>query len=246
MAEKERIHNLKLDELHSALLNFQQSMQMFTEEMILTEYDAMTAKLSHILNQINDLDPVDGKPRWCDLSDAGPGVAVSNFDVQFRAAELAGMWGSDYRIRLHLSRNDSHSNEAERTNSAIAESVVDGQTIEWEFYKLFGGISDDKIEGMTLKEFERHQDQRMKLNAYIVRDEVVKRIDGAPCLKEEIVAYPSPDDPFFFNKAEIYKHHTASNPNEDPKVSGIFYFQKITSYIQKHYHGAYAFPEGSM
>ena len=87
MAEKERIHNLKLDELHNALLNFQQSLQIFTEEMILTEYDAITAKLSYILNQINDPGPADVKPRWCDLSDAGPGVAVSNFDVQFRDAE---------------------------------------------------------------------------------------------------------------------------------------------------------------
>ena len=146
------------------------------------------------------------------------------------------MWGSDYRIRLHLSRNDTHSNEAERTNSVIADSVVDGQTIELEFHKLFDGITDDQIEAMTLQEFERCQDERMKLNAYMVRDEVVKRIDGAPCLKEEIVAYPSPDHPFFFNKAEIYKHHTASNPNGDLKVPGIFYFQKITSYIQKHYH----------
>ena len=76
----------------------------------------------------------------------------------------------------------------------------------------------------------------MKLNVYMVRDEVVKRIDGAPCLKEEIFPYPSPDDPFFFNKAEIYKHYTASNPNGDLKVPGIFYFQKITSYIQTHYH----------
>ena len=57
-----------------------------------------------------------------------------------------------------------------------------------------------------------------------------------PCLKEEIVAYPFPDDPFFFSKAEVYKHHTASNPNGNPKVPGIFYFQKITNYIQKHYH----------
>ena len=76
----------------------------------------------------------------------------------------------------------------------------------------------------------------MKLNVYMVRDEVVKRIDDAPCLKEEIVPYPSPDDPFFFNKAEIYKHHTASNPTGDLKVPDNFYFQKITSYIQKQYH----------
>ena len=124
MAEKERIHNLKLDELHNALLNVQQSLQMFTEEVILTDNDAITAKLSYILKEINDLGSVDVKPRWCDLSDAGPGVAVSNFDVQFRDGEFARMWVSEYRVRLHLSRNDSHSNEAERTNSAIADSVV--------------------------------------------------------------------------------------------------------------------------
>ena len=148
------------------------------------------------------------------------------------------MWGSDYRIRLHLSRNDSHSNEAERTNSAIADSVVNGQTIEWEFRKLFDGISADKIEAMTLQEFKRYQDERMKLNAYMVRDEFVKRIDGASCLKEEIVAYPSPDDPFFFNKAEIYKHRTASDPKLGiQKFQVFFIFRRLQKlYIQKHYH----------
>ena len=84
------------------------------------------------------------------------------------------MWGSEYRIRLRLSGNDSHSNEAERTNSTIADSVVNGQTVEWEFQKLFDGISDGKKEAMILQEFERHQDKRMKLNAYMFRDEVVK------------------------------------------------------------------------
>ena len=70
MAEKKRIHNLKLDDLHNALLNFQQSLQMFTEEVILTEYDAITAKLGYILKQIYDLGPVYVKQRWCDLNDA--------------------------------------------------------------------------------------------------------------------------------------------------------------------------------
>ena len=159
VVEREMIDNSKLDELHNALLNFQQALQMFTGEVILTGYDAITAKLSYILNQINDPGLVDVKSRWCDLSDAGPGIAVSNFDVQFRDAELARMWGSVYRVRLHLSRKDCHSNKAERTNSAIADSVVDGQTTEWEFHKPFDGISDDKIEAMTLQEFERHQEE---------------------------------------------------------------------------------------
>ena len=91
VAEKEMIHNSKLDELHTALLNFQQSLQMFTEEMILTGYDSIPAKLSFMLNQINNLGPADVKSGWCDLSDAGPGVAVLHFDVQFRDAEHARM-----------------------------------------------------------------------------------------------------------------------------------------------------------
>ena len=78
--------------------------------------------------------------------------------------------------------------------------MVDRQTIEWEFQKLFDGISDDKIEAMTLQEFERHQDERMKLNAYMVRDEVVR---WCPMFAKEIVAYPSPDDPFFSTKLKI-------------------------------------------
>ena len=29
------------------------------------------------------------KPRWCDITDAGPGVGVSNFEVRLRDAEMA-------------------------------------------------------------------------------------------------------------------------------------------------------------
>lgn len=56
-------------------------------------------------------------------TDAGPGVGVSNFEVQFRDAEMARFWKSDYRIRVNRSRQDSHVNEAaERTNSAIGDA----------------------------------------------------------------------------------------------------------------------------
>ena len=37
------------------------------------------------------------KPVWCDLSDAGPGVGVSNFEVKIRDAEFARIHKSDYR-----------------------------------------------------------------------------------------------------------------------------------------------------
>ncbi|CAB3990933.1 Transient receptor potential cation channel subfamily A member 1 [Paramuricea clavata] len=63
------------------------------------------------------------RPRWCDLTDAGPGV--SNFKVKFRDAELYRIFNSDHRICVHRSRGDSGQNEAERTNSAIGDAVVD-------------------------------------------------------------------------------------------------------------------------
>ena len=67
-----------------------------------------------MMEEISGLSLKPVRPRWCDPTDGGPGAAVSNFDVRFRDAEMARMWNSDYRI--HLSRNGSHSNEAERTN----------------------------------------------------------------------------------------------------------------------------------
>ena len=39
------------------------------------------------------------KLRWAELTDAGPGVGVSNFSVQFRDAEIARLYNSDYRVR---------------------------------------------------------------------------------------------------------------------------------------------------
>lgn len=86
------------------------------------------------------------KPNWADLTAAGPGVGgVSNFEVKFRDAELARVHKSDYRIRVHRSRGHSRQNEAERTNSAIGDSVVDGGTIDWNFYKRFDDLTDQEI-----------------------------------------------------------------------------------------------------
>ena len=42
--------------------------------------------------------------RNADLTDAGPGVAVSNTDVKFRDAELAMIQNSDYLIRCNRER----------------------------------------------------------------------------------------------------------------------------------------------
>ena len=72
------------------------------------------------------------KPRWAEFTEAGPGVGVSNFEVSFRYAELARIYSSDNRIRVHRAAGDSGQNEAERTNSAVGDAVVDDSTIDRE------------------------------------------------------------------------------------------------------------------
>ena len=176
-----------------------------------------------MLQQLHDLGlPYDVKPIWADLTDAGPGVGISNFEVRFRDAEMARMWNSDYRIRVHRSRNDSHMNEAERTNSAIGDALVDGGTIEWERHRLFDGLTDDQISQLTLNEFEEHQRQIIRKNALEVTDDVVNRLDGAPALGEFISAYRTPIDEneqFFFNKNSIAEQTSS--------VPGAAYIDKI-------------------
>ena len=60
-----------------------------------------------LFESLNDLKLPPDFPIQCDLTDAGPGVKVSNFLVHFRDAEHARMYGSIYRITVHRSRGDS-------------------------------------------------------------------------------------------------------------------------------------------
>eukprot|EP00112_Aurelia_sp_Birch-Aquarium-sp1_P006894 Seg1753.4 transcript_id=Seg1753.4/GoldUCD/mRNA.D3Y31 product="hypothetical protein" protein_id=Seg1753.4/GoldUCD/D3Y31 len=70
------------------------------------------------------------KPVICELTDAGPGVGVSNHEVCFRAAQRVRILASDYFIRFHLAPGDS-SNEVERCQSLIGDAIVD--TIKWKY-----------------------------------------------------------------------------------------------------------------
>jgi len=109
------------------------------------------------LEIISDLCLPPVKPRWADLTDAGRGVGVSNYEVRFCDAELARIHNSDYRVRCHRSRGDSGQGEAERTNSAISDALVDGATLEWEKYRRFEDLSEDEIKAMSLHSYEKYE-----------------------------------------------------------------------------------------
>ena len=169
------------------------------------------------------------RPRWCDLTDAGPGVGVSNFEVKFRDAELCRVFNSDHRIRVHQSRGDSGQNEAERTNSAIGDAVVDGATIEWEKHEQFEGLSAEEKDALMIKEFEELEQRRMEQNAWNVAKQLVDRIDGAPVFSERITAYLSEeqDKLFYFNQKYLLEYHSVSSLEAKKMVPGASYFAKI-------------------
>ena len=90
------------------------------------------------------------KPCWTEFTDAGPGVGVNILEVSFRVAELARVYSSDYRIRIHMAAGDRGQNKAERTNSVIGDAVVYGATINWQHHKCFEGITDQQISSLSL------------------------------------------------------------------------------------------------
>ena len=51
----------------------------------------------------------------------------------------------DYSSRVNRSRDDSGQNEPARTNAASRDAIVDGDTIHWEKFKEFEGLSEEEI-----------------------------------------------------------------------------------------------------
>jgi hypothetical protein len=188
-------------------------------------------------NSIESLQLPVVKPRKLDLTDAGPGVGVSNIEVRYRDAELARIQSSDYRARIHRSRGDSGQNEAERTNAAIGDAIVDGATLPWEKHKVFDNMNEDHIQNLSVQEYERLQFQAMEKNAWDVSKEVVNRIDDAPVMREHIRAYLTKplDEHFFFNQKELHMFHNSSSPEGKAQIPGAAYLKKITDFVSIHY-----------
>ena len=208
----------------------------FEPEDAVTSSDDVQRKCQGVLQILIELNLPVVKSRWADLTDGGPGQAVNNFDVQFRDAELAILYNSDHRIRVHRSRGDSGQGEAERTNSAISDSVVDGGTIHWELFKRYEGMTKEEKESMSLQEYEDYETKRMEKNAWAVTHELVNRIHGAPVLGTYIKCFPSekPGEFFFFNDTLLHEYAAASSATRET-LPGSGYIQKIVTFFESHY-----------
>ena len=98
-------------------------------------------------------------------------------------AELARIHNSDYRVWCHCSRGDSRQGEAERTNAAIADGLVNGAMLEWGKFKRFKDLTEEEIQVMYLKVHEECERERMAQTAWYVCRQVSGRIEDAPVLK---------------------------------------------------------------
>jgi hypothetical protein len=175
------------------------------------------------------------KSRVHKFTDAGPGVGVTNHDVQMRCAEIILLTEPDYYIRHHLANDDSSQNEVERCQSYVGDAICDGGSIPWEHKTPYEGISDEELASMTLEELEESEHAHMKYNAFKVCDELTCRIDGATAPGGFMKAFTSSDaNELFFNNHNCLKAYLAMSDNAENPCPGRNYFDMLKKFKEQH------------
>lgn len=160
---------------------------------------------------------------------AGPGVGVTNIEVKYRDLEMSRINGWTHMNRIHRAPHDSGQNEAERSNAAIGEALVDGRALHWEYYKANDLISEGEIGTLTVQEIKKLEAEAIERNAWKVAQDVVSRIDGEPgpagdCMKAYVT--DTKEQQFFFNTEYLQKYSAAKSEVRKAKVPGHNYFKK--------------------
>ncbi|CAG2257842.1 unnamed protein product [Mytilus edulis] len=188
-----------------------------------------------IIRSIDSMNIYPVKPVISEYTDGGPGVGVNNTAVKFRFAEMSRIQNSVRRVRIHRASGDSAQNEAERTNSAIGDALVDGATICWEYFKPLHGLSQEDQDAMTPSDLDKHKAAMMEKNAWAVAEVVSLRIDDAKGPAGFIQAYVTehPEDQFFWNGNYLKRYHESSK-SAKATVPGHGYFKKIYEFIDQH------------
>ena len=106
-----------------------ETLSFFDENMpatdIAKQINVLVATCKKMLDKVLPILPT-MKSRIHEFTDGGPGVGVSNRDVQFRAAEIIQLLDLDYYLRFHLASDDSSQNEVERMQSYVGDAICDG------------------------------------------------------------------------------------------------------------------------
>ncbi len=185
------------------------------------------------------------KYRVHEFTGAGPGVGVTNHDVQYHIAEVILVTNINYYIFHHLANGNSIHNEVQRIQSYVCDVIGGGGPLNWKYKKQYEELSDGQLEGMTFEKLEQNELERMKFNAFKVCNELSLRIDGATEPKNYMKAYTSEksEDLFFNNHADLKKYLPASEKNKVGPVcsripkpfpnynaSGMYYLDVLKTY----------------
>ena len=57
-------------------------------------------------------------------------------------------------IHAHHAPHDSGMNDAERSNAAIGDAIVDGGVVDWQHFIPFDGLTEDEIVSLTTEDVE--------------------------------------------------------------------------------------------
>ena len=104
----------------------------------------MKSSCRNTLTLIESLNIPHVRPYVCQLTDAGPGVGVNNFEAQFRDTEIAILFKSRLRHRFHLATDDQGHNIAERSNAYVGEAIADGSALKTDYFSDHQGLTKTK------------------------------------------------------------------------------------------------------
>ena len=173
------------EKLHNLTCCFKNQVNSEEDKSVLWESaQKVVTECKITLREINKLRLPEPKCRYLEWTDAGPGVGVTNHDVQFRTAQKLRIINADYLIRLHLANGGSAQNEVERCQGYVGDAICDRGILEREYKKLLDDKNLEHLRKMTSEELKEYELRRMKYNVGSVCDEIVSRIDDASGLED--------------------------------------------------------------
>ena len=109
-------------------------------------FNALYETCDDVFERISDLNLPRMKPGIFYQTDAGPGVGVSNKQVQYRAAERMRIEGCDYYVRIHSASGDCQ-NPVEQWGRPF---LANGDRNHWEYKLMFDDLTEDAKDNAEL------------------------------------------------------------------------------------------------
>ena len=242
MSETERAlyHELeqKINTFQDNVLALKINLELCDITDIKVRYHDLVSAATEIVDTIGHYGVPQLRPRVLEESDAGPGVGVSNHQVQFRAAEKVRVEDSDYYLRIHRASGDCQ-NPVERTQAAVGKAMSNGSHLHWEHYKRFEDLSEERIKEMSIDDFDEYENDRMKKNVMYVCNDLSYRIQDAPGPRgsmDLMTGYPcQPQSDFFFNDSDYLSEYLKASAQKRPLLPGHAYYSKILAFFDVHF-----------